>query len=233
MSSDSSRQSLLTAVGLNRDYVLPAHTVHAVVGVDLTVEPGSLVAVRGRSGSGKTTLLNLLGGLDRPTSGEVLLDGSDITKLDEEELVLLRRDKIGFIFQAFGLIPILSALENVEIPMRLSNKPARERHSRARELLSEVGLGERLAHRPHELSGGEQQRVAIARALANEPKVLIADEPTGQLDSRTGGSIVELIHSLVRSEGLAAVIATHDPAPIAIADRVLDLRDGRLSDSGA
>ncbi len=233
MRPDSSSRAVIAAVGLSRDFVLSAHTVRAVVGVDLSVEAGSLVAVRGRSGSGKTTLLNLLGGLDRPTSGQVLVDGSDITRLEEEELVLLRRDKIGFIFQAFGLIPILTALENVEIPMRLANKSVRERQERARELLSQVGLGDRLAHRPHELSGGEQQRVAIARALANRPQILIADEPTGQLDSRTGRAIVELLHGLVRSEGIAAVIATHDPVPIAIADQVLELHDGRLSDRSA
>lgn len=224
--------SVVAAVGVGRDYVLAAHTVHALVDVDLSVEPGSLVAVRGRSGSGKTTLLNLLGGLDRPTSGKVYVGGSDITNLGEDQLALLRRDKIGFIFQAFGLIPILSAAENVEVPMRLAGATVSARQQRARELLSQVGLGERAAHRPHELSGGEQQRVAIARALANEPEILIADEPTGQLDSRTGLSIVELIHGLVRNRRIAAVIATHDPSPIAVADRVFDLSDGRLTPAG-
>lgn len=225
--------SVVAAVDVGRDYVLPAHTVHALVDVNLSVEPGSLVAVRGRSGSGKTTLLNLLGGLDRPTSGKVVIDGSDITDLGEDELALLRRDKIGFIFQAFGLIPILSAAENVEVPMRLAGATVATRQQRARDLLSQVGLSDRTAHRPHELSGGEQQRVAIARALANDPHILIADEPTGQLDSRTGRTIVDLIHGLVRSRRIAAVVATHDPSPIAVADRVFDLSDGRLTPAGA
>lgn len=224
---DSDRP-IIEASRLRRDYVMPSHTVEAVKDVSLTVRPGTLVAIRGRSGSGKTTLLNLLGGLDRPTSGEVRIEGEDITGFDESRLVELRRHKIGFIFQSFGLIPILSALENVQIPMRLTRSSVPERERRSRVLLELVGLGERAEHRPHELSGGEQQRVAIARALANSPQLLLADEPTGQLDSRTGRTVVDLIHHLVRSENLAAVLATHDPAPIAIADQVLELQDGRI-----
>jgi putative ABC transport system ATP-binding protein len=202
--------------------------VAALGGIDLEVEPGSLVAIQGRSGSGKTTLLNLLGGLDRPTSGTVRLDGDELTELSETELVRLRRDKIGFIFQAFGLIPILTARENVEIPMRLTQAAVTERAERSRILLNLVGLGDRSEHRPHELSGGEQQRVAIARALANRPKVLLADEPTGQLDSTTGRMIMDLIHALVVSEGVTAIVATHDPALVAVADRVIELSDGRI-----
>ncbi len=221
--------SILETKDLCRDFVLPSHTVNAVSKVDLKVEPGTLVAIRGRSGSGKTTLLNLIGGLDQPTAGKVWVDGVDLTEATEADLVEMRRHKVGFIFQAFGLLPILSAVENIQVPMRLTNTDVREREERARALLERVGLGDRAAHRPHELSGGEQQRVAIARALANEPKLLIADEPTGQLDSRTGRSIVELVSALVASENVAAVFATHDPAPIAVADQVLEMSDGHLT----
>ena len=214
--------------GLGRDFVAGSNVVHALTDVDLDVERGELVAVRGRSGSGKTTLLSLLGGLDRPTSGEVRIDGRPLGDMDAEALVELRRRKIGFIFQAFGLLSILSAAENVEVPLRLVRADPAERDDRVKVLLELVGLGDRARHRPHELSGGEQQRVAIARALANRPDVLLADEPTGQLDSATGRSIMGLLRAIVRSEGVTAVIATHDPLLIDLADRVVDLRDGRL-----
>jgi len=219
---------VVEAQGLGRDYSLSSHTVSAVSNVNLTVEPGTMVAIHGRSGSGKTTLLNLIGGLDQPTSGKVWLDGTDLTTATDAELVEFRRHKVGFIFQAFGLIPILTAAENVQFPMRLTKTAVADRQERGRVLLEMVGLGDRADHRPHELSGGEQQRVAIARALANSPQLLIADEPTGQLDSRTGRSIVELVSALVRSENVAAVFATHDPAPLAVADQVLELSDGHL-----
>jgi len=219
---------VVEAQGLGRAYSLSSYTVNAVSEVDLTVEPGTMVAIHGRSGSGKTTLLNLIGGLDKPTSGKVWLDGTDLTTATDAELVDIRRHKVGFIFQAFGLIPILTAAENVQLPMRLIKVAVPDREERGRVLLEMVGLGDRANHRPHELSGGEQQRVAIARALANGPQLLIADEPTGQLDSRTGQSIVELVLALVRSENVAAVFATHDPAPLAAADRVLELSDGYL-----
>jgi putative ABC transport system ATP-binding protein len=187
------------------------------------------VVVRGRSGSGKTTLLNMLGGLDDPTTGTVELDGENLTSMDEATKAQVRRKKVGFIFQAFGLIPILTAVENVEIPLRLTKTGAETRRKRSRELLDLVGLADRIDHRPEELSGGEQQRVAIARALANEPRLLLADEPTGQLDSRTGRVIVDLIINLVHSENIAAIVATHDPAPLAIADRVIELSDGEVT----
>jgi putative ABC transport system ATP-binding protein len=213
---------------LGRDYVTGASVVHALREVDLEVARGELVAVRGRSGSGKTTLLSLIGGLDRPTSGDVLLDGRSLSEMDGDALVDLRRRKVGFIFQAFGLLSILTAAENVEVPLRLVRAEPRERDDRVAVLLELVGLGGRARHRPHELSGGEQQRVAIARALANRPDVLLADEPTGQLDSATGRSIMSLLRSVVRSEGVTALIATHDPLIVDMADRVLELRDGRL-----
>jgi putative ABC transport system ATP-binding protein len=214
--------------GLGRDYVAGSSVVHALSDVDLQVGRGELVAVRGRSGSGKTTLLSLIGGLDRPSSGHVLIDGRSVGDMGADDLVELRRRRIGFIFQAFGLLSILSAAENVEVPLRLVRAPAVERDERVRVLLELVGLGDRGRHRPHELSGGEQQRVAIARALANRPDVLLADEPTGQLDSATGRSIMSLLRSVVRSEGVTAIIATHDPMLIDLADRVVELKDGRL-----
>lgn len=219
---------MVEARGLRRDFRAGEETVHALRDVDLTVERGSLVAVHGRSGSGKTTLLNAIGGLDRPTAGQVLVDGTDVTQARDVELLRLRRGRIGFIFQTFGLIPILTAAENVEIPLRLGEVDPARRTERVRVLLELVGLGERADHRPHELSGGEQQRVAIARALANSPDLLIADEPTGQLDSRTGRTIMTLIRALVDSEGVTALVATHDPALIDVADRIVELRDGRI-----
>jgi putative ABC transport system ATP-binding protein len=230
----SAAAPIIQTRGVSREYTVGTHTVAALRGIDLSVAPGSLVAVHGRSGSGKTTLLNLIGGLDRPTAGRVLLDGDAITEIDESGLVDIRRNKIGFIFQAFGLIPILTAAENVQIPLRLAEVDVAERDDRSHILLNLVGLGERGAHRPHELSGGEQQRVAIARALANEPQLLLADEPTGQLDSHTGRMIMDLVHALVISENVTAIVATHDPVLIDIADRVLELSDGRIiADSGS
>ncbi len=215
---------------LGRDFRVGSSVVHALQDVDLRVERGELVAIRGRSGSGKTTLLSLIGGLDRPTAGRVLVDGASVSEMGQDALVQLRRRKVGFIFQAFGLLSILSAAENVEVPLRLVAAEPREREERVAVLLELVGLGERARHRPHELSGGEQQRVAIARALANRPDLLLADEPTGQLDSGTGRSIMSLLRAIVRSEGLTAIIATHDPMLIDLADRAVELRDGRIVD---
>jgi putative ABC transport system ATP-binding protein len=220
---------ILEAVGLGKTYDTGPTPVVALADVDLVVEPGTLVVVRGRSGSGKTTLLNLLGGLDQPTTGSVRLDGDLVSEMDETTLSEMRRSRVGFIFQAFGLIPILTAVENVEVPLRLIRADPEERRQRSRALLEMVGLGERFAHRPAELSGGEQQRVAIARALANRPRLLLADEPTGQLDSVTGKGIIDLLASLVHADGIAAVVATHDPAPLAVADRVVEISDGRIS----
>jgi putative ABC transport system ATP-binding protein len=213
---------------LSRDYPAPGGVVHAVSEVPMRVAPGQLVALRGRSGSGKTTFLSLVGALDRPTSGRVCVDGTPVSELPESRLVDFRRRQIGFIFQAFGLLPILSAAENVEVPLRLVRAEPRQRAARISEMLELVGLADRADHRPHELSGGEQQRVAIARALANRPQLLLADEPTGQLDSHTGRSIMALLQRLVRSEGLTAIVATHDRTLIDLADQVIELRDGRV-----
>jgi putative ABC transport system ATP-binding protein len=213
---------------LVREYAVGGGVIRAVDGINLAVEPGQLVAVRGRSGSGKTTLLSLIGALDRPTSGAAYVAGLPVSEMPEKELVGFRRRTIGFIFQSFGLLPILSAAENVEIPLRLVAEEPHKRDSRVKELLEMVGLADRAGHRPFELSGGEQQRVAIARALANRPRLLLADEPTGQLDSHTGHDVMALIRAIVQREGTTAVVATHDPALIDLADRVVELKDGRV-----
>jgi putative ABC transport system ATP-binding protein len=220
--------AMVVAEALTRDYPSGDSVVHALRGIDLSVGRGQLLAVKGRSGSGKTTLLNLLGGLDKPTSGRVLVDEAEVSAMSERELVDFRRHTVAFIFQAFGLVPILSAAENVEIPLRLVRADPTERDDRVMELLDLVGLGERANHRPHEMSGGEQQRVAIARALANRPKLLLADEPTGQLDSTTGHAIMATLRSVVRAEGVTAVVATHDPGLLDLADRVVEIQDGRI-----
>jgi len=219
---------LVEAIDLVRDYPVGDGVVHALRSINLAVVPGELICVRGRSGSGKTTLLNLLGGLDKPTSGRVVVDGQEISAMDEDQLVDVRRRTVAFVFQAFGLVPFLTATENVEVPLRLVHANARERDARVATLLDIVGLADRAKHRPHELSGGEQQRVALARALANGPKLLLADEPTGQLDSDTGHVIMLLLRSIVRHEGITAIVATHDPLMLDVADRVFELRDGRF-----
>ncbi|MFF7632193.1 ABC transporter ATP-binding protein [Kitasatospora sp. NPDC008050] len=202
--------------------------VHALRGVSFSVRRGELTALRGRSGSGKTTLLNLVGGLDGPTSGRITLDGENLAELDEAGRLGLRRDRIGFVFQSFGLIPILTAAENVGVPMRLRKVPTAQREERVATLLALVGLADHAEQRPTEMSGGQQQRVAIARALANEPALIIADEPTGQLDSETGRSVMELLRAVVRSEGVTVLVATHDPQLMELADRVIELRDGHI-----
>jgi putative ABC transport system ATP-binding protein len=219
---------LVRVEGVSRDYGRGARTVHAVREVSFTAEPGELVAIRGRSGAGKTTLLNMVGGLDRPSRGRVLIGEHDVGTASERTLLGLRRTMIGFVFQSFGLVPILSAAENVGVPMRLARVDPAEREQRVRVLLELVGLGEHAAQRPYELSGGQQQRVAVARALANEPKLLIADEPTGQLDSETGRSIMDLLRAVVRARGMTALVATHDGALLDRADRVITLRDGAV-----
>ncbi|WBB50744.1 ABC transporter ATP-binding protein [Verrucosispora sp. WMMA2044] len=223
-----SEQELIRVEGLSRDYGGGDRVVHALREVSFRAGRGELVAVRGRSGAGKTTLLNLIGGLDRPTSGRVWVAGQEVTAASERELLRLRRDTIGFVFQSFGLVPILSAAENVGVPMRLAKVPAADREQRVSVLLELVGLGGHAAQRPYEMSGGQQQRVAIARSLANDPALLIADEPTGQLDSETGRAVLDLLRAVVRARGMTALVATHDPTLVELADRVLVLRDGRL-----
>ncbi|MFB7861542.1 MULTISPECIES: ABC transporter ATP-binding protein [unclassified Streptomyces] len=213
---------------LHRSYGTGAAAVHALRGVSFDIPRGELVALKGRSGSGKTTLLNLVGGLDTADQGRIVIDGTDLADLGEEGLLQLRRDRIGFIFQSFGLIPILTAAENVGVPMRLRKADPKEREERVALLLALVGLADHAAQRPGELSGGQQQRVAIARALANRPALLIADEPTGQLDAETGLAVMELLRAVVRSEGCTALVATHDSQLLGLADRVLELSDGEI-----
>ncbi len=204
----------------------------ALDGVTLRVDPGDLVAIAGPSGSGKTTLLQLLGALDRPSSGEIRFEGTDLASRRDAELAALRRDTLGFVFQQFNLIPTLNARQNVEVALAHASRGARERRRRADELLERVGLAARASHLPSQLSGGEQQRVAIARALANRPRVLLADEPTGNLDTATGADVMGLLRSLWR-EGLTVVLITHDEALAAAAQRLVRIRDGALVDAPA
>jgi putative ABC transport system ATP-binding protein len=220
---------MVVARELSRTFSRGSLAVHAVRGISFTIGRGQLVALVGRSGSGKTTLLNMIGGLDAPTSGEVLLNGRNIAAMTARERTMLRRSTVSFIFQSFGLIPMLSAAENVGVPLRIAGRPRAERDERVRLLLSVVGLDGHARQRPNELSGGQQQRVAIARALAVAPELLIADEPTGQLDSETGRQIMRLLRTVVATEGITALVATHDPALFDMADEVLSIEDGQLT----
>ena len=223
---------MVAARNLRRTFGSGDRQVHAVDDVSFDIPRGQLCAVVGRSGAGKTSLLNLLGGLDRPDGGSLSIDGRPVfgegLRPTRRELTALRRDTVGFVFQNFSLLPILNAAENVGVPLRVRRTPAGEREQRVSLLLKLVGLGEQRAQRPGELSGGQQQRVAIARSLANTPRLLIADEPTGQLDSQTGRDVMDLLHAVVVSENVTAVVATHDQAMIELADRVLTISDGRL-----
>ena len=204
------------------------HTVvNAVAGVDLEIERGEFWAIMGPSGSGKSTLLHLLGGLDRPTAGHVAVGGKSLEVLDENALAIYRRHTVGFIFQSFNLIPSLSALENVSFPMRFARVPRRQRQARARALLERVGLGDRIHHRPTELSGGEQQRVAVARSLVNDPELILADEPTGNLDSKSGHSIMQLLADL-HAGGRTILVVTHDPRMQPYATQTTHMLDGRI-----
>ena len=219
---------VVVAKDVYKIYRTGEQTVRAVDGVSLVLERGQLVALRGRSGSGKTTLLNLLGTLDRPDSGSITIEGQELSSLSDRELTCLRRHEIGFVFQSFALLPTLSAFENVELPMHIAGVPRAKRRDRARECLELVGLGRRMGHRPFELSGGEQQRVAIARALANRPSFILADEPTGELDSVTGLAIMQLFRRIVMVEGVTVIIATHDVAIDEVAHVTYELSDGRV-----
>jgi putative ABC transport system ATP-binding protein len=219
---------LLDLKGIVKDYELGKTIVHAVRGLDLEIERGEIVAIMGPSGSGKSTLMHILGALDKPTGGAASLEGHDLQELSENELVTLRGKKVGFVFQTFNLIQSLTAQKNVELPMIFQGVRKSARAERARALLEKVGLGERMKHRPNELSGGERQRVAIARALANDPEILLADEPTGNLDSETGATILELLKKLSIEEGKTMILITHDPDAAAIAHRIVRLRDGRV-----
>ena len=221
---------LVSIRNLQKTYQRGPEKVEVLHGIDLDIPRGDFVALMGPSGSGKTTLLNLLGGLDRPTSGTVVLDdGRVLSALPEAEALAARRQRVGYVFQTFGLIPVLSAAENVEVPLRLARVDPAERAARVEAILERVGLSRHSRQRPHELSGGQQQRVGVARALVGEPDILIADEPTGQLDSDTAATIMDLIVELTRERGLASVVSTHDPLLIQRADRVVRLLDGAIA----
>jgi len=213
---------------LARHYEMGGMTVKALDGIDMEIGRGEYVSIVGPSGSGKTTLFNMIGGLDRPSNGRVYIDGIDISKLDAYELAWLRCRKIGYIFQTFNLIPVLTAIENVSLPTVFAGLPRDEGLEKAAKLLISVGLGERLDHRPTELSAGQQQRVAIARAMANDPAIILADEPTGNLDLNTGKEIIEILHNLNRDKNMTLIAATHDLKMIEASDRIIWMRDGQI-----
>ncbi|MDX2000609.1 MAG: ABC transporter ATP-binding protein [Thermoanaerobaculia bacterium] len=219
---------MIRLVGVTRTYEVGGRPVHALAGIDEHIAPGEHVAIMGPSGSGKSTLLNVIGCLDRPSSGRYVLAGRDVSELGERELDLVRRNDIGFIFQSFHLVGRLSALENVELPLLFAGVGRRERRERAVKALSAVGLADRATHRPDQLSGGERQRTAIARALVTQPKVLLADEPTGNLDTKSGGQVLDLLDRL-HHEGITLVVVTHDPNVARRAERLIVLVDGRIA----
>ncbi|GAA2448893.1 ABC transporter ATP-binding protein [Streptomyces macrosporus] len=217
---------------LHHSYGREPTVTHVLRGVSLTVRQGEFVVVTGRPGAGRSTLLGLVGGLDSPVSGRITVDGVRLDELGEQERLRLRRDRIGFVFPSSGLLPVLTAAENVGVPLRLRHVPPHERDERVARLLSEVGLADRAGQRPDELSGGQRQRVALARALANRPALLVADEPDAQLDDACGPAVLELLYTLVRRREGTALVATHDPRLLSRADRVLELRDGLLREAG-
>ncbi|MGA3267504.1 MAG: ABC transporter ATP-binding protein [Verrucomicrobiota bacterium] len=221
-------EPLLATRGLTKSYAIGKRTLEVLRGVDLEVGRGEFLALRGASGTGKSTLLHLFGGLDTPNAGEIKFAGQDLSAFSESDLTHFRNRRVGFVFQAYHLLPELTALENVCLPARMARAPAAPTAARGRELLAQVGLAERTDHKPFELSGGEQQRVAIARALINQPELVLADEPTGNLDSRTGGEILDLLKGLRARRQTTLVIATHDAAVAAHAERVVELVDGRI-----
>jgi len=219
--------AIVEAQGLVKIYPMGATEVRALRGLDMTVEGGEFMSVMGPSGSGKSTLLNLIGCLDRPTEGTVVLDGVDVTQVERSRLPAIRREKVGFVFQQFNLLGHLTALENVMLPLRYADVSRREAREQAQELLEHVGLGDRMTHRPLEMSGGEQQRVAVARALVNRPAIVLADEPTGEVDTTTADELMALLRAL-NQEGQTFIIVTHDPSVAAQTDRTVYLQDGRV-----
>ncbi|MFD0743113.1 ABC transporter ATP-binding protein [Phytohabitans flavus] len=228
MSGDLAGGPLVTVRGVHRSFGSGPTAVHALRDVSFDVTAGTMVALVGRSGSGKTTLLNIVGGLDHPDAGTVVVDGAEVTGLGDDGLSQLRRAKVAYVFQTFGLIPVMTAAENVGVPLRLARMPTAERERRVELLLELVGLADHGEQRPAELSGGQQQRVAIARALAASPRLVIADEPTGQLDAETGLSVMALLRGVVESEGVTVLVSTHDPVMMALADRVMRMHDGQV-----
>jgi ABC-type lipoprotein export system ATPase subunit len=229
MTDSAKGPPMLVARNLHKSYVMGKRTLEVLRGIDLTVNRGEFLALRGASGAGKSTLLHLLGGLDLPNQGEVLFDNINLLQLSSGSLAQLRNRRVGFVFQAYHLLPELSAIENVTLPARMNRQPAGPAEQRALELLDRVGLSQRVQHRPYELSGGEQQRVAIARSLVNNPDLILADEPTGNLDSHTGQEIIDLLYALGTERQSTLVIATHDAKIAARAPRVMELADGQLA----
>ena len=232
LESQTNSESIISTESVTRVFGAGEMAVTAVNGITLQVGQGQLLAVVGRSGSGKTTLLNLMSGLDQPTNGKIFFQGRDLSALTEADLVELRRRKISFVFQSFGLMPLLSALENVELPLHISGVSWRERRRRAMETLDLVGLGPRARHRPYELSGGEQQRVSIARALVTGPDAIFADEPTGELDTTTASSISDILREVVRERKATVIVATHDLALAGMSDQVIQIVDGGVDQAG-
>lgn len=230
MTTQTAVATIVEARGITRDYRTGAGVVHALRGIDMKILPGEFVALRGRSGSGKTTLLNILIGLDNPTQGQIFILERDLSKLGESERARLRRESIGMMFQNAHLFPSLTAQENVEIPLRLARVAPEERTRLSKQALEQVGLGKRAHHRGLELSGGEQQRVALARALVHQPRFIVADEPTGNLDSLTGRDITRLLRDLSHNMQVGMLIATHDATLVEMADRVLSIQDGRITE---
>ena len=224
----TNHKPLLELVNLSKSYVSESEEINPLRNINLKIYKGQFIAVVGRSGSGKTTLLNVMAGLDEPTSGDILIQGSNMTAMDENALTEIRRTTIGFIFQSFGLLPLLSAFENVELPLRISGVDYNERFNRTKEALDIVGLNPRSNHRPYELSGGEQQRVSIARAIVTKPAIILADEPTGELDSTNAKSIFGLFKDMVVEQGMTIIAATHDSSLLSMADEVKEIRDGAL-----
>ena len=224
----ASADPIIELQGVGKDYATEAVVVHALRSVDLVVERGDFVAIVGQSGSGKSTMMNIIGCLDRPTRGRYLLDGIDVTERSNDARAIVRNRLIGFVFQGFNLLPRTTALENVELPLVYRGVSAGERHRRARRALAQVNLDDRLHHTPNQLSGGQQQRVAIARALVTEPPLLLADEPTGNLDTRTSLEVLGLLQELNRTQGITICLVTHEPDIAACASRVIQMRDGRV-----
>ena len=219
---------LIEATDISKSYLVGSQTVKVLQSVTIQINPGEFMAIVGRSGSGKTTLLNLLAGLDQPNTGKVLVRGVDIADMSDNQLTDMRRGMIGFIFQSFGLLPLLSAFENVELPLRIAGVNIADRQSQTRDALEMVGLWSRASHRPYELSGGEQQRVSIARAIVNKPPLILADEPTGELDSNNARDIFGLFKEMISIQGMSVVCATHDSTLLSMADNVKELRNGSL-----
>jgi len=231
LNQSTAQDFIIETQNLQRVYNIGKRSVHALRGVDLQILPNQFAALKGRSGSGKTTLLNCIGGLDRPTGGVVRVFGRDLAELGEDQLALWRRQELGFVFQTFGLLPSLSAYENVDLMLRLVNVPKKKRRKRALHCIDLVGLRKWMDHRPHELSGGQQQRVGIARALANHPKLILADEPTGELDTNTTREILSLFKQIVETEQITILMSSHDPLSDEYVDQIYLLKDGQISTS--